>query len=59
MLAELNRDNCIVLDGGRTLVLRFERAEHDAGGESYVYQVPYLFLKLYDMRNLYLNRLAS
>ena len=55
VLAELNRDNCIVLDGGRTLVLRFERAEHDAGGESYVYQVP-TFLKFYDMRNLYLNR---
>jgi hypothetical protein len=55
VLAELNRDNCIVLDGGRTLVLRFERAEHDAGGESYIYQVP-TFLKFYDMRNLYLNR---
>jgi hypothetical protein len=55
VLAELNRDNCVVLDGARTMVLRFEETEHDAGGESYVYRVP-TFLRFYDLRNLYLNR---
>jgi hypothetical protein len=55
VLAELNRDNCVVLDGARTMVLRFEETEHDAGGERYVYRVP-TFLRFYDLRNLYLNR---
>jgi hypothetical protein len=54
-LAELNRDNCVVLDGARTRVLRFEEVEHDAGGEHYVYRVP-TFLRFEDLRNLYLNR---
>src|SRR5262249_39941448 len=40
LLAELNRDNQVVLDGARTRVLRFEEVEHDAGGEHYVYCVP-------------------
>jgi hypothetical protein len=55
VLAELNRDNCVVLDGARTRVLRFEENEHDAGGEHYVYRVP-TFLRFEDFRNLYLNR---
>ena len=53
--AELNRDNCVVLDGARTRVLRFEEVEHDAGGEHYVYRVA-TFLRFEDFRNLYLNR---
>jgi hypothetical protein len=55
VMAELNRDNCVVLDGARTRVLRFEEVEHDAGGEHYVYRVP-TFLRFEDFRNLYLNR---
>jgi Family of unknown function (DUF5906)/RepB DNA-primase N-terminal domain len=55
LLTELNADNCIVLDGARTRVLRFEGIEHDAGGEHYVYRVP-TFLRFEDFRNLYLNR---
>src|SRR5262249_45413373 len=55
LLAELNRDNCVVLDGARTRVLRFEEVEHDAGGEHYIYRVP-TFLRFDDFRNLYFNR---
>jgi hypothetical protein len=55
VLAELNRDNYVVLDGARTWVLRFEETEHDAGGEHYIFRVP-TFLRFQDFRNLYLNR---
>jgi hypothetical protein len=55
LLAELNYDNCVVLDGARTRVLRFEQVEHDAGGEHYLYNVP-TFLRFEDFRNLHLNR---
>jgi hypothetical protein len=55
LLTELNRDNCVVLDGARTMVLRFEETEHKAGGERYTYRVP-TFLRFADFRNLYLNR---
>jgi hypothetical protein len=55
LLAKMNADNCVVLDGARTRVLRFEEVEHDAGGEHYVYHVP-TFLRFDDFRNLYLNR---
>jgi len=55
LLAELNRDNSIVLDGARTRVLRFEEVEHDAGGEHYIYRVP-TFLRSEDFRLLHLNR---
>jgi len=33
ILAELNRDNAVVLDGARTRVLRFEEVTHEAWGE--------------------------
>jgi hypothetical protein len=55
VMAELNRDNCVVLDGARGRILRFEEVEHDAGGEHYVYRVP-TFLRPEDFRLLYLNR---
>src|SRR5262245_46431619 len=55
LLAELNRYNCVVLDGARTRVLRFEEVEHDAGVEHYAYRVP-TSLRFEDFRNLYLNR---
>jgi 8-oxo-dGTP pyrophosphatase MutT (NUDIX family) len=55
VLAELNRDNAVVLDGARTLILRFERDERDMGGERYTYFVP-TFLRPADFRLLYLNR---
>jgi Family of unknown function (DUF5906) len=54
-LSELNINNCVVLDGGKTLVLRSEQVEHIAGGERYVYLVP-TFLRFGDFRNFYLNR---
>jgi hypothetical protein len=37
ILAELNRDNSVVIDGARTRVLRFEDVPHEAGGERYTY----------------------
>jgi Family of unknown function (DUF5906) len=54
-LKELNRDNAVVLDGGKVWVLRFERDKRDIGGESYTYFVP-TFLNPADFRMLYLNR---
>jgi hypothetical protein len=54
-LAQMNAKNCVVLDGARTRVLRFEEVEHDAGGEHYVYHVP-TFLRFDDFRNLYLSQ---
>jgi Family of unknown function (DUF5906) len=55
LLAELNENNCVVLDGAKTMVLRFEEVEHVAGGERYVHRVP-TFLRFHDFRNFYLNR---
>jgi hypothetical protein len=55
ILAELNRDNAVVLDGARTRVLRFEEVPHEAGGERYVYRLS-TFLPFQDFRNFYLNR---
>jgi hypothetical protein len=55
LLAELNRDNAVVLDGGKTLVLRFERVEYSADNEQYAYEVP-TFLRFNDFKNFYLNR---
>jgi len=55
LLAELNRDNCVVLDGGKVSVLRFEEMEHAAGGERYTYRVP-TYLSFQAFRDFYLNR---
>jgi hypothetical protein len=55
LLAELNRDNYVVLDGGKTWVLRFEEMEHAAGGERYTYRVP-TYLSFQAFRDFYLNR---
>jgi hypothetical protein len=55
VLAELNRDNAVVLDAGRTMVLRLEEVPHEAGGERYTYRLP-MFLPFQDFRNFYLNR---
>ena len=55
LLDELNRDNCVVLDGGKTLVLRFEPVTYNAGGERYTYDKP-AFLRFTDSRNFYLDR---
>jgi hypothetical protein len=55
LLAELNADHCVVLDGARTMVLRFEETEYDAGGEHYIIRVP-TFLRFTDFCNLYLHR---
>jgi Family of unknown function (DUF5906)/RepB DNA-primase from phage plasmid len=55
LLRKLNADHCVVLDGARTMVLRFEETEYDAGGEHYIIRVP-TFLRFTDFRNLYLHR---
>jgi hypothetical protein len=55
LLAELNRDNAVVLDGARTRVLRFVRVTYNAGGERYSYDEP-MFLHFDDFKGFYLNR---
>jgi len=55
ILAELNNQNAVAIDGGKTVVLRFERMEHSAGGERYTYLEP-TFLSFSDFRKFYLNR---
>jgi hypothetical protein len=55
VLAELNSENAVVLDGARTMVLRFEDKPHEAGGERYTYRLP-TFLRFQDFRDFYLNR---
>jgi hypothetical protein len=55
LLAELNRDYCVVKDGGKTLVLSFEEMEHAAGGERYVYRVP-TYMSFRAFTDFYLNR---
>jgi hypothetical protein len=55
ILAELNRDNAVVRDGNRTMVLRFEEHQYEAGGQRYTYWTPE-FLPFADFRNFYLNR---
>jgi hypothetical protein len=58
LLDQMNAKNCVVLDGARTMVLRFETDEREAGGEHYVYRMP-TFLAFRDFRNLYLNRIVN
>jgi Family of unknown function (DUF5906)/RepB DNA-primase from phage plasmid len=55
LLSKLNANHCIVLDGARTMVLRLEETEYDAGGEHHIIRVP-TFLRFTDFRNLYLHR---
>jgi Family of unknown function (DUF5906)/RepB DNA-primase from phage plasmid len=55
ILAELNNDNCVVLDGGKTWVLRFEQVTHNLNGRRYSYRVP-IYLRTGDFRTLYMNR---
>jgi hypothetical protein len=52
---ELNRDNCVVLDGARTVVLRFERVTHASKGRTYSRMVA-TFLRPYDFKMLYSNK---
>jgi hypothetical protein len=52
---ELNRDNCVVLDGSRTMVLRFERVTHASKGRTYSRMVA-TFLRPYDFKMLYSNK---
>jgi uncharacterized protein DUF5906 len=57
ILAELNRDNSVVMIGAKTRVLRFEDVPHVAAGEHYVHRLP-TFVRFDDFRNFYLNRLV-
>jgi uncharacterized protein DUF5906/DNA primase RepB-like protein len=58
LLAQMNAKNSVVLDGARTMVLRFETDEREAGGEHYLHRIP-TFLRFYDFRNLYLNHIVD
>jgi uncharacterized protein DUF5906/bifunctional DNA primase/polymerase-like protein len=55
LLGQFNTDYCVVPDGGKTLVLTFDRVENNAGGETYVHYLP-SFMRFGDFRNLHLNR---
>src|SRR5262245_17792487 len=58
LLAEMNRDNCVVLDGSKVWVLRFEQVHHNLSGRRYSYRVP-IFLRRGDFCTLYMNRLVN
>lgn len=58
LLVELNRDNCVVPNGGKTWVLRFEPAERSIRDDLCRYDEP-TFFRFGDFRNLYLNRLVN
>jgi hypothetical protein len=55
LLAELNADNCVVIIGQKTMVLRFEDMPIEAHGVRTVYRVP-TFLRFDDFRNFHLNK---
>jgi hypothetical protein len=54
-LVELNAGNCVVLDGGKAWVLRFEQVHHNLNGRRYSYRVP-MYLRTGDFKTLYMNR---
>jgi hypothetical protein len=58
ILDEMNTDNCVVLDGGKVWVLRFETITHVLNGQRFSYRVP-IFLRATDFRTLYMNRLVK
>jgi hypothetical protein len=57
ILDELNRDNSVIMIGGRRRVLRFEDTPHIAGGERYILRLP-TYVRFDDFTNYYLNRLT-
>ena len=54
-LREMNNEYCVLLDGGKSRVLTFERATRRVGGKVYVRHVP-TFLAFQDFRNLHMNQ---
>jgi hypothetical protein len=58
LLAEMNRDNCVVPDGGKTWVLRFSEVERRISSELYRYREP-TFMGVDHFKNLYVNRLVN
>jgi hypothetical protein len=54
-LVELNRGNCVVLDGGKAWVLRFEQVAHKINDRRYSYWVP-VYLRIGGFKTLYMNR---
>ena len=55
VLDELNAENAVVMEGGKTWVLRFAEVHHIAGDVHYVFLEP-VYLSFQDFRNFYLNR---
>lgn len=54
-LNRINADNCVVIIGQKTMVLRFEDMPIEARGVRTVYRVP-TFLTFADFKNFYLNQ---
>ena len=54
-LREMNNEYCVLLDGGKSRVLTFERATRRVGGKVYVRHVP-TFLAFQDFRNLHMHQ---
>jgi hypothetical protein len=55
LLDHLNGENAVIMDGGKTWVLRFVEVHHSAGGRRYTFLEP-AYLRFQDLRNFYLNR---
>lgn len=55
LLDELNRDNQVVIIGGKTRVMRWAEVHHQANGERYVYNIP-LYMTFDDFKNYHMNR---
>jgi hypothetical protein len=54
-LEQLNAKHAVIIDGGRTLVLRFDRIEYTADNMRYAYDAP-IYLPPNDFKNFYVNR---
>jgi hypothetical protein len=58
LLVGMNRDNCVVPEGGKTWVLRFAVVERNIRGELYQYREP-TFFRYQDFRHLYRNKYVA
>lgn len=55
LLDELNRDNQVVIIGGKTRVMRWAEVHHEANRERYVYKIP-VYMTFDDFKNYHMNR---
>lgn len=54
-LSAMNADNCVVLDGGKAFVLRFETITRMIKGRTRTHEMP-TFLRTSDFKTLYMNQ---